>query len=140
MIPVGQDTAGGYFLGPTLIEGLEPGSDLEAAELFGPVLVIHRVPDLAAAIALSNNTDFGNAASIFTRTGAVAAEYERRVRAGNVGVNTFPGPAAFITMGGYGTSSTATPMCAAPPRSTSSPTRNSSSPAGDPPTRTIRGK
>ncbi|GEE01655.1 methylmalonate-semialdehyde dehydrogenase (acylating) [Gordonia spumicola] len=104
VIPVGQDTAGGYFLGPTLIEGLEPGSDLEAAELFGPVLVIHRVPDLAAAIALSNNTDFGNAASIFTRTGAVAAEYERRVRAGNVGVNTFPGPAAFITMGGYGTS------------------------------------
>ena len=73
VIPVGDNTASGYFLGPTLIEGIEAGSELEAGELFGPVLVIHRVADLDEAIALSNRTEFGNAASIFTGTGAVAA-------------------------------------------------------------------
>ncbi|MEU1999860.1 aldehyde dehydrogenase family protein [Rhodococcus sp. NPDC019627] len=100
----GPQTADGYFIGPTLVAGLEPAGKLESQELFGPVVAVLRVATLDEAIALSNNTEFGNAASIFTTSGANAAAYERGVRSGNVGVNAFPAPPANVTMGGYGTS------------------------------------
>ncbi|WP_280212334.1 aldehyde dehydrogenase family protein [Nocardia cyriacigeorgica] len=100
----GAETEAGYFVGPTIVAGLDPRESVERRELFGPVINVHRVDSLDAAIALSNDTEFGNAASIFTASGAVAAEFERRVRAGNVGVNAFPAPPANVTMGGYGES------------------------------------
>lgn len=72
--------------------------------MFGPVINVHRVDTLAEAIALSNDTEFGNAAAVFTSSGAVAVEFERGIRAGNVGINAFPAPPANVTMGGYGAS------------------------------------
>ncbi|MBV6759798.1 aldehyde dehydrogenase family protein [Rhodococcus opacus] len=100
----GVETVNGYFIGPTIVAGLDPRHGVERAELFGPVINVHRVGTVAEAIALSNDTEFGNAASVFTSSGAVAAEFERGVRAGNVGVNAFPAPPANVTMGGYGAS------------------------------------
>ncbi|ORA82732.1 aldehyde dehydrogenase family protein [Mycobacterium malmoense] len=100
----GAETENGYFVGPTLVDNLDPTHEVERQELFGPVVVAHRVTTLDAAIALSNDTEFGNAASIYTTSGAVAAEFERRVRTGNVGINAFPAPPANVTMGGYGLS------------------------------------
>lgn len=100
----GADTEGGFFIGPTIITGLGPQHPVERNELFGPVIVVHRAESLDAAIELSNDTEFGNAATIFTTSGVVAAEFERRVRSGNVGVNAFPAPPANVTMGGYGAS------------------------------------
>lgn len=100
----GAETENGYFIGPTIIAGLDPAHPVERMELFGPVINFHRVESFDAAIALANDTEFGNAASIFTQSGAVAAAFERRVRAGNVGINSFPAPPANVTMGGYGAS------------------------------------
>ncbi|MEU6561613.1 aldehyde dehydrogenase family protein [Nocardia nova] len=100
----GAETEQGYFIGPTVVTGLDPRHPVERRELFGPVVVVHRVDSLDAAIDLSNDTEFGNAATIFTTSGATAAAYERRVRSGNVGVNAFPAPPANVTMGGYGAS------------------------------------
>ena len=100
----GADTENGYFIGPTIIADLDHTHAVERRELFGPVIAAHRVDSLDAAIAIANDTEFGNAASIFTTSGMVAAAFERGVRSGNIGINSFPAPPANVTMGGYGTS------------------------------------
>jgi len=77
----------GYFIGPTIFDGVEPGMTISCEEIFGPVLGILRARDLEEALAIINGLPYGNAASIFTRDGGVAREFKRRVRAGNVGIN-----------------------------------------------------
>lgn len=59
---------------------------------------------MEAALAAANATEFGNAATVFTRSGSTARVFERGFRSGNIGVNTFPAPPANFTMGGLGTS------------------------------------
>lgn len=100
----GAETAGGYFVGPSVVAGLGPDDSLERQELFGPVVMVHRAGTLEEAVEISNNTEFGNAASIYTTSGATASAFERGVRSGNVGINSFPAPPANVTMGGYGVS------------------------------------
>jgi malonate-semialdehyde dehydrogenase (acetylating)/methylmalonate-semialdehyde dehydrogenase len=100
----GTGTTDGYFVGPTILTGLGLDHPVDCAETFGPVIVIHRVESLDEAIAAANHTEFGNASTIFTRSGTTARLFEKRSRAGNVGVNTFPAPPANFTMGGLGTS------------------------------------
>ncbi|MFT4085428.1 MAG: CoA-acylating methylmalonate-semialdehyde dehydrogenase [Nocardioides sp.] len=97
-------TAEGYFVGPTILTDLPLNHPVDAAETFGPVIVVHKVDSLDEAIAGANATEFGNAATIFTRSGTVARQFEVGIRSGNVGVNTFPAPPANFTMGGLGTS------------------------------------
>ena len=77
----------GHWLGATIIDGLPAGHACLRDELFGPVLSIARVKTLDEAIRLENASPFGNAASLFTSSGAAAARFERQVRAGMVGIN-----------------------------------------------------
>jgi malonate-semialdehyde dehydrogenase (acetylating)/methylmalonate-semialdehyde dehydrogenase len=71
-------------------------------EIFGPVLCVVRVPDLAAAIALINAHEYGNGVAVFTRSGNVAREFVRRIEVGMVGVNVpIPVPMAFHSFGGW---------------------------------------
>jgi malonate-semialdehyde dehydrogenase (acetylating) / methylmalonate-semialdehyde dehydrogenase len=55
--------------------------------VFGPVLNVMRMDDLAGAIAQANKSSFGNGAAIFTNSGAAAREFKHRVKAGMVGIN-----------------------------------------------------
>ena len=57
------------------------------SELFGPVLAIVRANDLEAAIAIVNDSPFGNAASIFTSDGKASRRFTAEARVGNVGIN-----------------------------------------------------
>lgn len=97
-------TQDGYFVGPTIITDLDAANQVSCQETFGPLIVIHRVASLAEAITLANDTEFGNAASIFTRSGSTARQFEKHSRSGNIGVNTFPAPAPNFVMGGQGAS------------------------------------
>src|SRR5580700_5766282 len=67
--------AGGYFLGPTVFDGVAPEMTIAREEIFGPVLSVIHVKDLDAAIALVNRSAFGNTTSIFTSDGRSAREY-----------------------------------------------------------------
>lgn len=100
----GERTAGGSFFGPTIVTGLSTSEPAEHEETFGPIVAVHRAASLEEAIAISNDTEFGNAAAIYTRSGATARAFEQGSRAGNIGVNAFPAPPANVTMGGTGTS------------------------------------
>ncbi|MCX6397539.1 MAG: CoA-acylating methylmalonate-semialdehyde dehydrogenase [Propionibacteriales bacterium] len=94
--------AGGFWLGPSLIDHVAPGSRVHAEEIFGPVLSVLRVPTYDAALALVNSLPYGNGTAIFTRDGGAARRYVAEVEVGMVGVNVpIPVPAAFYSFGGW---------------------------------------
>ena len=91
----------GHFVRPTVIEGLPLSSDIARTEIFGPVLSIHHVDDLDAALALVNNGAYGNQASLFTTSGANARKFRYEAEVGNVGINVgVAAPMAFFPFSG----------------------------------------
>ncbi|WP_425839932.1 CoA-acylating methylmalonate-semialdehyde dehydrogenase [Streptomyces fractus] len=105
VVPQGTSAgAKGYFFGPTIITGLSHTEQADREETFGPVIVIHRAASVEEAVDIASDTEFGNAATIYTRSGSTARAFARRVRSGNVGINSFPAPPANFPMGGLGTS------------------------------------
>lgn len=65
----------GNFLGPTVIDHAAPGMACYDQEIFAPVLVIRREPDLDSAIKFINNHECGNGVAIFTRSGGHARKF-----------------------------------------------------------------
>lgn len=93
--------ADGYWVGPTLLDDCEPKMSVAREEIFGPVLSIVRVGDLSEAIELINSSNYGNAAAIYTNSGAAARRFRYEVDAGNIGVNIgVAAPMAFFHFGG----------------------------------------
>jgi malonate-semialdehyde dehydrogenase (acetylating)/methylmalonate-semialdehyde dehydrogenase len=94
--------AQGFFLGACLFDRVTPGMRIYREEIFGPVLVVVRVPDFASALELVNTHEFGNGTSIFTSDGEVARQFCHAVEAGMVGINVpIPVPMAFHSFGGW---------------------------------------
>ena len=92
----------GFFLGPTIFDGVKPEMTIAREEIFGPVLSVIRVKTLEEAIALVNSSPFGNATSIFTGSGKAARDYSARVEAGMVGINVgVAAPMAFFPFAGW---------------------------------------
>lgn len=92
----------GYFLGPTIIDHVKPEMKIAQEEVFGPVLVIVRAPDVDAALEVENASPFGNAASVYTESGGVARKVMERASAGMVGVNVgVPVPREPFSFGGW---------------------------------------
>jgi malonate-semialdehyde dehydrogenase (acetylating)/methylmalonate-semialdehyde dehydrogenase len=92
----------GFFLGPTIFDRVTPDMQLWKDELFGPVLSVVRAKDVDEAIKVMNASNYGNAASIFTTSGANAREFKRRAQAGMLGVNIgVAAPMAFFPFTGW---------------------------------------
>ncbi|CDZ76021.1 Methylmalonate-semialdehyde dehydrogenase [acylating] [Legionella massiliensis] len=92
----------GYFVGPSLFDGVTESMSIYQNEIFGPVLVILRVDNFEQALSLVNRHQFGNGTAIFTRDGYSAREYSQRVQVGMVGVNIpIPVPIANHPFGGW---------------------------------------
>jgi malonate-semialdehyde dehydrogenase (acetylating) / methylmalonate-semialdehyde dehydrogenase len=92
----------GFFLGPTLFDRVTPQMRIYREEIFGPVLSIVRVPDVAAAVELVNRHELGNGVACYTSDGRTARDFARRVHAGMVGINVpIPVPMAFHSFGGW---------------------------------------
>jgi len=93
---------GGFFVGPTLIDQATTTMAVYTDEIFGPVLTVLRVPTLDAALDLVNANPYGNGTAVFTSSGEVARTFQRRVKAGMVGINVpVPVPMAFHSFGGW---------------------------------------
>ena len=91
----------GYFIGPTIFDGVKPNMTIAREEIFGPVPSIIRVASLDEARAIIDASPFGNASSIFTASGAAAREFKYRVKCGNIGINVgIAAPMAFFPFGG----------------------------------------
>jgi malonate-semialdehyde dehydrogenase (acetylating)/methylmalonate-semialdehyde dehydrogenase len=93
---------GGFWVGPTLIDQVEPEMSVYRDEIFGPVLSVVRSGDLDAAIELINRNPYANGAAIFTGSGHEARRFQREVEVGMIGINVpIPVPMAFYSFGGW---------------------------------------
>lgn len=77
----------GTFVGPTILADVKPDMTVAKEEIFGPVLSLMYAPDFDSAVEIINQSRYGNAASIFTKSGKYAREFKYRVDAGNIGIN-----------------------------------------------------
>ena len=92
----------GFYLGGCLFDQVTADMRIYREEIFGPVLVLVRVPDFESALALVNEHEYGNGTAIFTRDGDTARTFSSRVQVGMVGVNVpIPVPMAFHSFGGW---------------------------------------
>lgn len=103
----GRDTVvpgseGGWFLGPTVIDGVHPQMTINRQEVFGPVLEVIRISGLEEGIALINANPYGNGTALFTSSGEAARTFKRAVQVGMVGINVpIPVPVAWHSFGGW---------------------------------------
>ncbi len=101
--PAGLD--GGNWLGPTIIDQVQPGSEAATVELFGPILSIVHCKDLTEALRIENSVEYGNACSVFTSSGPLAERVAREASTGMVGVNVgVPVPREPFSFGGINAS------------------------------------
>lgn len=92
----------GHWVGPTILDNCSTDVPAAVDEIFGPVLSIIHVRTLDEAIAIENANAYGNAACVYTTSGAVARYVTERVEAGMVGVNVgVPVPREPFGFGGW---------------------------------------
>jgi len=96
----------GFFLGGSLFDHVTPQMKIYREEIFGPVLVVVRVPTVESAIELVNAHEFANGTAVFTRDGGAARHFVQSIEVGMVGVNIpIPVPMAYFSFGGWRRSS-----------------------------------
>jgi aminomuconate-semialdehyde/2-hydroxymuconate-6-semialdehyde dehydrogenase len=78
---------GGWFIEPTVFEGLPQACRTNTEEIFGPVVTLQRFDGVEEALALANGVPYGLAASLWTRDLATAHRVAARIEAGIVWVN-----------------------------------------------------
>ena len=96
------EPAGGFFVGPTVFDRVDPQMQIARDEIFGPVLSVMRVDELADAIAIANQSPYGNGAVLFTRDGGAARAFARDAQCGMIGINVgVPAPMAVFPFAGW---------------------------------------
>ncbi|KAF0819610.1 Malonate-semialdehyde dehydrogenase [Bacillus sp. ZZV12-4809] len=92
----------GYFIGPTIFDHVDPSMKIWKEEIFAPVLSVVRVKNLEEAIELTNKSDFGNGACLFTDSGSSVRYFRENIEVGMLGVNIgVPAPMAFFPFSGW---------------------------------------
>jgi malonate-semialdehyde dehydrogenase (acetylating)/methylmalonate-semialdehyde dehydrogenase len=95
----------GNWIGPTIIDQVQPGSEAATLELFGPILSIVHCKDISHAMEIENSVEYGNACSVFTSSGNLAEKVIRMASTGMVGVNVgVPVPREPFSFGGVNAS------------------------------------
>ncbi len=92
----------GSYVGPTVLDHVQPHMAVAREEIFGPVISIMRANTVDEALAIENANPYGNAASVFTQNGGAARYIIERASAGMIGVNVgVPVPREPFSFGGW---------------------------------------
>jgi aldehyde dehydrogenase (NAD+) len=94
-------TGKGYFLQPTIFDGVTPQMTIAREEIFGPVLAAIEFADVDEAIARANDSSYGLAAAVWTKDIKKAHHVARRLQAGTVWINTYNVYDTAAPFGGY---------------------------------------
>jgi aldehyde dehydrogenase (NAD+) len=94
-------TGKGYFLQPTVFDGVTPEMTIAREEIFGPVLAAIEFADVDEAIARANDSTYGLAAAVWTKDIKKAHYVARRLQAGTVWINTYNVYDTAAPFGGY---------------------------------------
>ena len=94
-------TGKGYFLQPTVFDGVTPDMTIAREEIFGPVLAAIEFGDLDEAIARANDSSYGLAAAVWTKDIKKAHYVARKLQAGTVWINTYNVYDTAAPFGGY---------------------------------------
>ncbi|MEU5343735.1 aldehyde dehydrogenase family protein [Streptomyces sp. NPDC020766] len=92
---------GGYFVEPTVLADVDPGSEVARHEVFGPVLCVIPFDSEDEAVELANSTPYGLGAVLYTRDVQRVQRLVPRFQAGTVHVNGASGQPASAPFGGY---------------------------------------
>lgn len=82
-----EELGEGYYVRPTVLEGLDPGSRVAREEIFGPVAALLPADGFDEAVRLANDTPLGLTASLFTNDLGRAMRFADRIRTGVVKIN-----------------------------------------------------
>jgi len=78
----------GFFIEPTVISNTDNSMTVVREEIFGPVLVVQKFSDVDEVVKLANDSDYGLSAVIWTQKLVEGHRLAKRIKAGNVGINT----------------------------------------------------
>ncbi len=93
--------SGGYYVEPTVFDGVAPTMRIAREEIFGPVLSCIAFRDPAEALRIANDSDYGLAAAVWSRDISTAHRMARGLRAGTVYVNCYDADDITVPFGGY---------------------------------------
>jgi gamma-glutamyl-gamma-aminobutyraldehyde dehydrogenase len=93
--------SGGFFVEPTVFDGVSNTMKIAREEIFGPVMSIIRFKTEAEAIALANDSSYGLQASVWSHDINRAHRVSRALRAGTVHVNQYDEDDITVPFGGY---------------------------------------
>jgi len=93
--------SGGYYVEPTVFDGVRNDMRIAREEIFGPVLAILRFRDEAEAIRIANDTSYGLQASVWSSHLDRAHRVARALRAGTVHVNQYDEDDITVPFGGF---------------------------------------
>ncbi|MCB9849197.1 MAG: CoA-acylating methylmalonate-semialdehyde dehydrogenase [Phycisphaerales bacterium] len=95
-------TGDGFLVGPSVVDRVAPNMRLAKEEVFGPVLSVVRAGDIDEALEIGKGCEYGNGASIFTRSGWAARQFKHHFNAGMIGINVgVPAPMAWFPFTGW---------------------------------------
>ena len=91
----------GFYIGPTIFDGVTPEMTIAKEEIFGPVFSIIRAKDFDEGMKMVEACPYANAGSIFTSSGKWAREFGYRLPASMCGINIgVAAPMSFFSFGG----------------------------------------